>query len=291
VQTAAILRNINRQNAGQAGRPLLTLGLILGVTLAHPAQGQELIFNGGFETGTLAGWTAVDAPGSATPGGFVIGTNAPDFNFTPPIASTPIGEFPSVGAKSGDFYAVSDSTGLGAHVLLQNFTVAPNPKQVVLSYDMFLNDWNGAGALNANGVFSPSQTNLAGKVIPTQFAAVDLLAGSAADLTSDVGILNNFYLGEDGFSATALPNGYAHFSYDITGLVQGGGTYRIRFGEVDNQFTLNQGIDNVSILATPAATPEPGSLALFIALTGSGAGFLARRRPPASRRKSGHGTE
>ncbi len=154
----------------------------------------------------------------------------------------------------------------------------PTHKQVIFSFDMFVNDWNGAGALNADDVLSPNQTDAMGTLIPTQFASVDLLAGNAADLTTDIGLLDNLYLGETGFTAVGLPNGYQRFSFDITNFVQAGGTYRIRFGETDNQFTLNQGVDNVSVFATLAPVPEPGIATLFIGLAGTGAGFLMRRR-------------
>ena len=244
----------------------------------RPVHAQELLVNGGFETGTLTGWTLADAPGSITPGSFVIGNNTPDTNLTPPAPSTPLEHFASAGAGGGDFYAVSDSAGAGAHALLQNFTLAPNPQKVIFSFDMFVNDWNGAGALNADDVFNPNQMDAMGALIPTQFASVDLLAGNAAALTSNAGLLDNLYLGETGFTAAGLPNGYQHFAFDITNFVRAGGTYRIRFGETDNQFTLSQGVDNVSVFATPAPVPEPGIVTLFIGLTGTGAGFLMRRR-------------
>jgi hypothetical protein len=149
----------------------------------------------------------------------------------------------------------------------------------MVTFDMAINDWYGAGALNADDRLDPNQLDGQNNLIPTQFVSVDLLAGDAADLTDDVGLLDNLYLGETGFSATALPNGYEQFQYDITSFVSGGGTYRIRFAEVDNQFTINAAIDNVSVFQTvaPTAVPEPGNVALGIALLGGGI-LLARRR-------------
>jgi hypothetical protein len=255
----------------------VVLGLTLGIPFTPGAHAQELLTNGGFETGNLNGWKVVDAPGSTTPGSFLIGNNTPDANFNPATPSTPLEHFPSVGAKSGNYYAVSDSAGPGAHALLQNFTLAPNPRSVIFSFDMFVNDWNGAGVLNADLVLDPNQQDGMGNLIPTQFVSVDLLAGNAADLTDDVGLINNFYLGEDGYSATALPNGYEHFQYDITGLVANGGMYRVRFAEVDNQFTINAGIDNMSVYAVPANVPEPGNMAMGLALFG-GCLTLTRNR-------------
>lgn len=253
----------------------LTLGLFSGLLFPHSAHAQELIANGGFETGDFTGWLVRDLPGSAVPGSYFIGNNNLDFNINPPTPSTPLTQLPSVGANSGKYYAVSDSVGPGAHVLIQNFTLAPNPKSVILSFAMFINDWNGTGALNAGGRLDPFQKDGAGSIIPTQFATVDLLSGSASDFTEDVGVLNVFYLGEDGFNAANLPNPYQNFQYDITDLVRAGGTFRLRFGEVDNQFTLNQGIDDVSVHVV--SVPEPGFAALTIGLV-TGALALARPR-------------
>jgi hypothetical protein len=253
----------------------LTLGLTIGTPFTASVQAQQLIVNGGFETGNFTGWTVVDAPGSAVPGAFMIGNNTPDPNLMPSTPSTPLEHFPSAGAAGGNYYAVTDSSGPGAHALLQNFTLAPDAKSVLFSFDMFINDWNGAGALNADDVLNPNPLDGNGNLIPTQFVSVDLLSGNAADLTDDVGLIDNLYLGEDGFSATALPNGYEHFQYDLTNFVQAGGTYRIRFAEVDNQFTINAGIDNVSLVAS--AVPEPGSVALGATLC-SGLLILASRR-------------
>jgi len=238
----------------------LSLTMIIGI-IAAPAYAQQLITNGGFEAGSFAGWTIDNSADSATPGGFYIGNNVSDPALMPHSPSTPLEEFPSVGAASGNYYAVSDDSGPGAHVLLQNFNVSPDPRNVILTFDMFVNDWNGAGALNADDVFDPNQLNGMGSLIPTQFASVDLLAGTASDLTSDLGLLDNLYLGETGFSETGLPNAYQQFSFNITSFVQAGGTYRIRFGDVDNQFTINQGVDNVSIIETPmvSGVPEPSA--------------------------------
>ncbi|CAN5196517.1 hypothetical protein BH20VER2_BH20VER2_12150 [soil metagenome] len=80
-------------------------------------------------------------------------------------------------------------------------------------------------------------------------------------------ILANFYLGVD---PGANPNAYTNYSFDITSLAGAGGTFVLRFAEVDNQQFFNQGVDNVSINASPAGVPDNGST--FVLL---GAGLLA----------------
>src|SRR5207302_9584443 len=92
-----------------------------------------------------------------------------------------------------------------------------------------------------------------------QHARVDILTAGASAFTTSAGVLQNFYLGTD---AGANPHAYTSWSFDITSLVGAGGTFQLRFGEVDNQLFLNMGIDNVSIVSNPAGVPEPVSFAL-----------------------------
>lgn len=225
------------------------------------AQTKELLVNGGFETGDLTGWTAADLAGSYSPGSFVIGNNTLDNTLTPPSPSTPISQLPTVGSASGSYYAVSDSLGPGTHALIQNFTVPVDSTGATLAFRMFVNDWYGAGALNANGPLDHNQLDSHGNPVPTQFARVDLLAGNASDFDTGAGVLKTFYLGED---AGNVPNAYTSYQFDISSLVADGSSYRLRFAEVDNQFTINQGVDNVSITADVAAIPECQPVILLV---------------------------
>jgi PEP-CTERM motif-containing protein len=234
---------------------------IMSLMLASQLSAGEIIANGGFETGTFAGWVVVDAVGS---GGTYVIDDAD--------GSTPISAHPTVGPASGNFYAVSDQDDPSSTVLIQGFTIPGGSSQVTLSYDMFVNDWNAGGAGGTEVLPTTAiPGNLGDLTPPAQFARVDILGSTADPFDTGAGVLQNFYYGTDG---DLPPYGYTHYSFDITGLVGGGGDFLLRFGETDTEDHLNQGIDNVSIQI--GEIPEPSSIVLFA--TGLAAVFWLRRR-------------
>lgn len=220
----------------------------------------QLITNGGFETGTFAGWTVTDLAGGS--GSWFID----DANGTTPLSGQS-----TMGPASGNFYAVTDQSGQGTHVLEQFFIVPVGATSVVLSFDMFMNDWDSGPIVNPVGL----NDDTAGA---NQHARVDIMTALAeAFSTAALDIVASPVA--PGVDAGADPNAYTPYLFDITALVTPGTTYKLRFGEVDNQSFFNQGVDNVSILADTAQVPEPASLALFgLGLAGLAA---ARRRKTA----------
>ena len=245
----------------------LALACLLPLCLTAPAAHaqQDLLVNGSFETGSFSGWNTVTAGN----GGFQIGTTAQDAGahfITPGTGSF------SVGPGSGSFYAVSDASdpvnaGPGARALLQTFTVSPGSTHILLDFDMCVNDYNGAGALNIGGALDPTQA------AATQYARVDILTGAASALsTNPADILTNLYAGED---LGTPPNAYTHYHTDLSALLHNGGTFQVRFAEVDNQFVLNQGVDNIHLTAV---TPEPGAPALLAGIALFGGLIRARLR-------------
>jgi PEP-CTERM motif len=211
----------------------------------------QLITNGDFETGDFTGWVESDEAGGS-------GT----FSISNPGVPSPISGFPTApNALGGNFYAVSDQGGPGAHVLSQSFTVPANATSVTLSYQMFVNDQDAGpfvGPLDYTGN-------------AVEFATVDVLTATADPFSTAAGdVVVNEYQGADSPIDSTDP--YISYSQDLTGLVTPGQTYQLRFGEADNQSFFQQGVDNVSILAT---VPEPCT----IGLAGIGAfGLLMRRR-------------
>lgn len=198
--------------------------------------GTELFTNGGFETGTLAGWTTAVIPGSS--GNFFVASST----------TLPQSGLPTVGPRSGSFYAVNDQTGPGTHVLLQTFTVPAGSPSVVLSFDMFANNWASTTVINPIG--------LDHRVGANQHARVDILSAGAPPFTTGTGVLRNLYLGAD---AGTNPRPYTHYEFDITEQVSAGGTFQLRFAVTNNQLFFNLGVDNVSISAGCDVSALPDS--------------------------------
>jgi len=90
-----------------------------------------------------------------------------------------------------------------------------------------------------------------------QHARVDILTAGSSPFDTGAGVLLNLYLGTD---AGANPHAYTNYAFDITSTVGAGGTFQLRFAEVDNQSFFNLGVDDVSITTAPSAVPEPSAL-------------------------------
>lgn len=237
---------------------ILAVALVVGsVTNAHAAV--QLITNGNFETGTFAGWTVADQTGGS--GSWLIDN---------PGTTTPISGQSTVGNPGGGtFYAVTDQGGPGAHVLLQSFVVPLAATSVTLTFEMFANDLDSGPIVNPAGLDFTAGAN--------QHARVDILTASAGSFsTAPADVVLNAYLGVDGGPD---PHAFTSYTVNLSSLTPGT-AYQLRFGEVDNQFFFNVGVDNVSILAETASVPEPVSLASWSAfgLMGLAVGAAKRLR-------------
>lgn len=219
----------------------LAVGLLASAGAAH-ASPTQLITNGGFETTDFTGWTVTDLAGGSGSWFNATGT------------AGPVSGLLTVGPASGSRYAVTDQGGPGTHVLEQTFTVPAGASSVIVSFDMFMNDQSNAGPLGT----------LLDHTMPSQqHARVDIMSPLAGAFSTVLIDIVSTLIGPS-VDAGTDPNPYTSYSFDLTGLVAPGGTYKLRFGEVDNQFFFQAGVDNVSIVAeVPGQVPEPMSAALL----------------------------
>jgi len=205
---------------------------VFALAFTAEADTLQLLTNGGFETGSLAGWTVTSSGGSL---GMWLADNA---NFTPLTGN------PTVGPANGNWYAVTDQFGPGVNALSQAFIVPVGIIHVQWSFNMFVNDWGTD--------FTPG----------TQYVQALLLANGTDPLTA-VPIFSQVP-GPPVLVTAGVPNPYLAYNFDITGLVTSGQTYQIDFLERDAAFPMNVGVDDVSVLAT--TVPEPDSVALLLSV-------------------------
>ncbi len=192
------------------------------------ARADQLITNGGFESG-LTGWTAA--------------SNG-DGNFTANSGTTtPLTFSDTVGAHSGTFYAVSDDfDGSQTQTLTQSFTTPTSFTSAILSFDMFVNDIEGSafGSSGAGGEVS---------LLTSTGALIAVLNGPVDTFESPMG----------------SPNPYLFYSDDITALLNANTTYELQFSSADSTGLINVGVDDVSIVTAAATSPvpEPATFSLF----------------------------
>jgi hypothetical protein len=219
--------------------------------LASPHAQASLTSNGGFE-GAFTAWTVATEAGSG--GGWYVQTGT----------SSPLNGFSVPAPPQGSYAAMTDSQGPSSQALLQTFTV-PGPGTVTLSFEYFLLDaTNGAydsalGAPPDSLDYNYSPNN--------QQARVDILTASAGAFDLGGSVIDNVLtatplsLGDPNSNA-CFPEfcAYQSVSVDISSYVGAGGTFQIRFAEVDDlgePFVF--GVDDVSI----DSVPEPSSFALL----------------------------
>jgi len=210
----------------------------------------ELITNGDFETGDFTGWIKQGIGDLYSDWYISSGTTAP------------AGPQDTVGPAGGAYFAISDTTGPAAQSLIQTFTVPTNSSSVILDFDMFVNNWWESTIIGTGFDFNGDQ-----------YARVDILAGGSSPFDVGTSIVANLYAGAD---TVETINPYTHYLFDITPIVGAGGDYILRYGSTQTFYHLQQGIDNVSIVAEGNVVPEPATMLLF----GSGllGAFVRRRR-------------
>jgi hypothetical protein len=211
--------------------------------MSQGARAEELIINGGFESG-LSGWTNVDSIDPSL-GSFFADTDV----------VTPLNGYPTVGPFDGTGYAVSDSFIPGTHALTQTFMAPVGVTSAVLSFEMFVDDESGGSGTGGE---------------------VDLLSSGADPLTGTP--LETFYTADTAV-AGGEPNPWVLTTVDITADLVGGTDYQLRFLESDATGPINVGVDAVSLDASAAAaTPEPSTLLSTLLIVAGVSLYLVRRK-------------
>jgi hypothetical protein len=210
------------------------------LALASPnAFGQLIISNGGFESG-FSGWTLMDQLGSE--GTFFVQTGT----------ISPVNGNTVQAPPEGNHAAMTDAQGPGSHVLFQDFVVPSFPvPDARLRVSLFIGN-------RASAFFTPNPPSLDFST-PTlnQQARIDILnTGANPFSVSASDVLLNAYQTSPG---DPLISGYSLIDVDLAAVFAAnmGNTLRLRFAEVDNVFTFQMGVDNVSI-----AVPEPSAMIL-----------------------------
>jgi peptidoglycan hydrolase-like protein with peptidoglycan-binding domain len=203
----------------------ITLLLFLMFTSAARANVQ-LISDGGFESG-LTGWAVTSSAGSG-------GSWFADSSTAAPLTGNP-----TVGPFSGIGYAVTDQFGPGVTALSQDYIVPAGTTSLTLSFDMFINDW------------APSTGDETMEV---------LILSAGGNPVTGAGTLATLFSG-DTVVTGGEPNPYIAYDYSITGYVPGD-TYVLDFHEADTMYTMNVGLDDVSLVAVP----EPSSLGVLLGI-------------------------
>ena len=225
--------------------------MALGVSAACAANANaaQLITNGDFETGSLAGWTTVGT-GCCSNNFYLIGNGA-----NAPASGLPT----QVNPAGGNYAAVSDQYGTGGEALLQSFTTPGGP--LTLKFDWFDNDHNGQFGTAIDG--------------SEQTGRVDILGASASPFDVGSGVVQNLLLGAGTYTPYGATIPWQSASFTITGLAAG--TYQLRFGNGQCCYFQEFGVDNVSLTSS---VPEPGVWTmLLVGFGGLGVAMRARRKP------------
>ncbi len=214
-------------------RVTVTAAVVCLAVAVAPAQASvrvapPVLPNGGFESGTLAQWQTSNRDSSE--GGWF----AEDGN------RSPLSDFPIAAPPQGEWQAVADQTGPGSHILYRDIAVQST------GLDLALTVWYRN---RADRFFTPRRLTHGGD--SNQQFRIDLIkpgAGLRSMAADD--ILVNIYRTRVG-DPNRLPPFELH--KELSPYV--GQTVRLRIAEVDNQFFLNVGVDNVRLVKSGPGCP------------------------------------
>jgi hypothetical protein len=214
----------------------------------------SLITNGDFETGDFTGWNTSQAGGSS----LFVAANPGD----PTLGSSP----------TNDFYAFAGNQfGPSQNIFWQSFVVPTALTALTFSFDYAYVNFASTGFLN------PDPDTLSYTAVSNQQFRVEILKGTALfDTVDPSDIIFSAFQTTPG---SLNPQPWNSFSQNIFSAVSPfqGQNLQVRFAQVDNQSPFDIGFDNVSLIATTTAVPEPATLAL-LGLGVAGIGFSRKKK-------------
>ena len=181
----------------------------------------NIVSNGGFETNTLADWTAVDLGSGAW--SVYSGT------------STPNNGFPIVALPEGTYAATTEQNGPSSHILYQDLLL-PSSGPLSLSFILYFE--------NQAGVFcTPDSLSYLNEARCNQQYRVDIMNPAApVDSVAPGDVLANVFQTEVGDPSSLAPT---NIPFDL--IAYAGTTVRLRFTEVDNQSVFLASVDGISL--------------------------------------------
>lgn len=249
----------------------LTWVACAGALLAAALPVEAQISNGGFESGTLSGWSTLDSPEPETPQWLIYsGTTRPITITTNPEVNTvpaPVEGTNAVAAVSPDF-------GYGYSILYRDITLAAGQTHT-LKFSVAYHNWLAEQQPGNPNIWlrDPDLTRDPDDFANQQFR-VDIISPSAALGTTADGptdVLKSILRGQNpgdpnpdgaGISVGSIP--YTEKTVDLTPYA--GQTVRLRFAVSQSLFYIDAFVDNVRLTSTgpvvnqpPTAVPGPNS--------------------------------
>lgn len=208
------------------GRSAAAFGASLGIVLGAPAvAGAAKVVNGGFETGSLAGWHVADEVGSAGTWFAYSGTTSPlSFHtiYAPP---------------DGTYAAITDQTNPSSNALYQNVKLARHERHL-LSFILYYQSY--APIANPPTL----DYNIGGG---NQQYRVDVMKTTAPIMSvASSDIYRQVFATQFGAAQSTSPT---QITANLSSLA--GKTVRLRFAIADNENYFNAGVDAVMIVSNP----------------------------------------
>jgi hypothetical protein len=224
-----VIQTINNKATMSIRSVVLATAISVASLTAAYAAPIELVTNGGFETGTFAGWTAVNNGDSRGCGSNVWEVNSTAYQG---CQSSDITLAAPISGNYGAFNTFDGTTG--SYTLTQQITVPGSVVNATLSFlDEFNMNYNGEPRIFSVAFYDATGSNLLGTVF------------------------------SENLGHTIQP--WTSLTFDVTALLsaQAGNTIALRFTEsIPQSYTgpAGFGLDNVSLQAT---VPEPGTVTLL----------------------------